>query len=529
MRVRPKDHHLMVLAALFAVATCICSLSVTNAEKNFSYKFYVDDNGNTNVTIFFYDAGNGTSWILIPKGQENNVSIAIYNGKVLNVLYQKLIEGGEENPFYVIMKFKYETGDVVNLSISYSMPYGSLIIEPKAIFVSPRVTHEETGFTKTITSLPDYAVTDERGVSSFSGLIRDVRITKRGDRVVVEASISSDDRVVIEYSVPLRCNMTDITIGSFTFKTPLRYLNFACDILRTLNDSYTIYRSIFDTELENVEIQFFVPSMRDLVAGLEGYVPFEAGKLGAVHLNILYIRGVEGFMDVIALHELAHHFLWALGVPPSRLWIHEGIAEYLSLTIGRSLGYAEAVAMHESGLVSVWKELDDNLGFVQRWTPFYTPPQGLRYCYAASYYIFKTLCEEYGELDYLRRLFELFKKIDWNNDTQIIEAFGLAANNVTGVFALFHKWGFEFKSPPSTTFLISKVKKDVLSMPIWLEPYKSLAGIAIWVAEVLQQYNVPCGTALMIKASELIYNTSPYLLLVSLMVIVMAVALLRRI
>ncbi len=519
----------MILVAFFVIAIHTCSLSIANAEKSFSYKFYVDDDGHTDVTVFFYDTGNGTSWILIPKSQKDYVNITAYRGGILNVSYQKLVEGGEESPFYVVMKFKYETRDVVNLSISYSMLYGSLIIEPKAVFISPRVTHEGAGSTKTITSLPGYVITDKKGVSSFSGFIKDVEVTKRGDRVIVEASISSDDRVVIEYTVPFHCNMTDVTIGSFTFKTPLRYLDFAHDILESLNESYAIYKDVFSTELKNVEIQFFVPSMRDLITGLEGYVPFEAGKLGAIYLNILYIRGVEGFMDVIALHELAHHFLWAIGVPPSRLWIHEGVAEYISLTIGRSLGYARAVDMHECGLVSVWRELDDNLGFVQKWTPFYTPPQGLRYCYAASYYIFKTLCDEYGGLNYLKRLFELFKRIDWSNDTQIIEAFGLAANNVTGIFALFHKWGFEFKEPLQITLLISRVKRNISSMPIWLEPYKSLAGIAIWIAELLQQYNVPCGTALMIKASELVYNASPYLLLVSLAIVVTAIALSRRV
>ncbi|RLF07445.1 MAG: hypothetical protein DRJ60_02625 [Thermoprotei archaeon] len=529
MKVKLKAYHLIILATFFVIAIYACSLSVAYAEKSFSYKFYVDDNGHTNVTVFFYDTGNGSSWILIPKSQRDCVSITAYRGDILNVSYQKLIEEGEENPFYVVMKFKYETRDVVNLSISYSMSYGSLIIEPDAIFISPRVTHEETGFTKTITFLPGYAITNKRDVSSFSGFIKDVEVTKRDDHVVVEVSISSDDRVVIEYSVPFHCNMADVTIGSFTFKTPSRYLDFAYDILKTLNESYAIYKDVFGTELKNVEIQFFVPSMRDLITGLEGYVPFEAGKLGAIYLNVLYIRGVEGFMDVIALHELAHHFLWAIGVPPSRLWIHEGVAEYLSLTIGRSLGYAKAVDMHEGGLVSVWKELDDNLGFVQKWTPFYTPPQGLRYCYAASYYIFKTLCDEYGELSYLKRLFKLFKGIDWSNDTQIVEVFGLAANNVTGIFALFHKWGFEFKEPLQMTLLISRVKRDVLSMPIWLEPYRSFAGIAIWIAELLQQYNVPCGTALMIKASELVYNVSPYLLLVSLVIVVMAIILSRRV
>ena len=520
----------MLLVLVLAISIiALCPFEIIHADKDFKYVFRVDDEGFTNVTVYFHDDRSGSSWILVPKDQAGDIGIRVFEGFLLNVSYQKLVEGGEENPFYVVMRFSYNTDrGVVNISISYLMPYGGLIIEPKAIFISPRITHEKTGYTKTITILPGYVTTDEDMVSSFSGFAHNVRVSRSNHSVMVEAYVGSDDRVVIEYLVPFQGNVTSITAGSFIFKTPARYQSFARDILLTLNSSYTTYKELFNVDLKSVEVQFFVPSIKDIFAGLEGYVPFEGGKLGAIHLNILYIRGVEGFMDIIALHELTHHFLWAIGVPPSKLWIHEGIAEYLSLNMGRRLGYLKAVDMHERDLKYAWRFLNEDLGFIQRWTPFYVPPQGLKLCYAASYYVIKHLCDEYGGLNYLKALFREFKHVDWGNETQVIEAFGVAANDVEGVFELFERWGFEVSVPPKASLIIAQVKRSISIMPSWLEPYRSFIEIAIRIAESLEQFNAPYSAILVGRLAQFLCLISPYLFAVSLIVVLVGLLALRK-
>ncbi|MCS7139883.1 MAG: hypothetical protein N3F04_05960 [Candidatus Nezhaarchaeota archaeon] len=519
-----------ILALLLTVLLCCSSVSGAEADKDkvFEFTFYVDDDGGTSVVVSFYDVAIGSSWLLIPRGQEGNVSVAVHRGKLVNISYESLIEDGRESPFYVNMTFTYEGEDYVNLSIKYFMAYGSLIIEPKAMFVSPRVKCGGKDFIKTMTLLPGYAITSRSDVSSFSGSIKDVEVSAFNGFVIVEASVRSDDRVVIRYEVPSKPSMVNISLGNLVFRTPSRYSGFAQQVLEVLNESYAICREVFGIDLKDVEVVFFVPSMPDLAMGLMGYVPFMADKLGAVHLNLLYIRGVEGFLHIVALHEIIHHFMWAIGVPPLKLWIHEGVAQYLSLTIGRLLGYEGAVDMHERGLVLAWRVLGDELGFIQRWTPFYTPPQGLGHCYAASYKIFKELCDRYGGLEYLKILLRELRRVDWSNETQVIEAFGLAAGNVNDVFVSFHRWGFEFKTPLQASIIIAKVKGDVSRMPEWLEPHKSLAQVLIRVAELLQKNEASYRATILAEVARSIYELSPYTFVVSLAMVVLAIVVSRH-
>lgn len=516
------------LCLLLTVLVVICYFGVVHAEKDFKYVFEVDDEGHTSVTVLFYDDINGSSWLLVPKAQKESVNIVANEGRLVNVTYKSLVEGGKEDPFYIIMEFEYETPRIANITIRYSMENGALIIEPKAIFISPRVAHEGPTITQVLVYLPSYAIVSRSRVSSFSGFIRNVEVIEGKNHNIVSAVIGPNDRVVVEYEVPFKGNITQLTAKNFTFRTAPRYLRSAYEVLETLNDCYSIYERLFENKLYKVEVEFFVPSIEELMLGIEGYVPFLGDKLGAIHLNLLYIRGVKGFMDVIAMHELAHHFLWSIGVPPSKLWIHEGVAEYISLTLGLQRGYYDAVEIHESSLTVAWNSTNNYLGFIQKWTPFYTPPQDLRLCYAASYYIFKTLCDKYGGLDYLKMLFKTFRGIDWNNDTQVIEAFGIAAGDVNEVFKLFREWGFELEESSHLAPSLSKVKRDVSGMPTWLEPYKVIAQAIINLAEIFQQYDLPYLKTLTVKTSQLICETSWILAALSFIVIVTTLVVLLR-
>lgn len=512
----------VAVALAVSIALLIVVLQPVAADKSFRYSFDVDEEGCTNVTIVFTDTESGSSWLLVPKSEIDELHIYTWSGEVLSVEYEDFIEGGEENPFYYVMRFSYKADDIFNMTLTYPMPYGALVMEPNAIFISPRVTHENTGYTRTITRLPVTATTSEDRVTSFSGIISDVSVEKSKQGVLVEASISSDDRVVVEYDVPPDGGEEVLQVENFVFEVPSRYVDYAVKVLDTLNESYPLFRDIFGVDLEHVEVRFFVPSIEDLRAGLEGYVPFEGEQLGAIHLNLLYIRGVEGFLEVIALHELTHHFLWAIGVPPAHLWIHEGAAEYMSLTVGRMLGFEKAVDMHEQSLVELAGSLQGNIGFVQEWTPFYTPPQGLRLCYSASYYVFKYFGDRYGGLEFLKKLFHHLSGVEWSNDTAVFEAFGLAAGDVDGVLNMFREWGFTFRDKLALTSLVLRAKSDAEAMPTWLEPYKAISSLTAKLAELLY-YSNATGLSMLISALSLaLSSTSPYLMGISIVVVVVA-------
>jgi len=522
---------LLLLASMTTIAIAIAlASSVARAEKGFKYVFEVDDEGETKVTIYLWDDKNGSSWLYVPKSQRRVLNVTVYGGLLLNVTYRSVISDGREDPFYAVMELRYEASTTFNVSVGYRMKYGALIIEPRATFISPRIVHEGAT-TNVIAYLPGYVIASEEGVSSISGHISDVKVMREEKAVVVNAVVESNDRLVIEYTIPRGVEVANISLGRIVFKTPPRYLEFAHKVLSALNRTYVAYKDIFACETQSVCVEFFVPSRKDLDLGIEGYVPLLGRELGPIHLNLLYVRGVEGFMNVVAMHELAHHFLWRIGVPPSKLWIHEGVAEYLSLALGREMGYRDAVEVHENLLTADLKKLGDRLGFVQKWTPSSVPPQELGPCYAASYQVFKTLCERYGGLSYLKKLFEAFKGLDcldWYDENRVIRVFGEAAGNADEVVELFRQWGFELKGPSPLVLSTIQVKERISSLPNWLEPYKKMAEVIAYVAEALRQRGLPFTSALAIKASQLICDASLPLAIASAAIVVVALALLRR-
>jgi hypothetical protein len=522
------------LSLLISVATIIIVIALTSniahAEKVFKYVFEVDGEGDTKVMVYFWDDKNGSSWLYVPKDQRWMLNITVYEGKLLNVTYRTVINNGREDPFYTVMELCYETLTTFNASVEYRMKYGALIIEPKATFISPRIVHEGAT-TNIIAYLPKYAITSEDDVSSISGHISDVEVVRGDGAVVVSAVVGSNDRLVIEYTVPREIEIVNITLGPMVFKTPQRYLEFACRVLSALNEAYVVYKDVFGCETRSICVEFFVPTRKDLDLGIEGYVPLLGRELGPIHLNLLYIRGIEGFMNIVAMHELAHHFLWYVGVPLSKLWVHEGVAECLSLAIGREMGYRDAVEMHESSLIADLKKLSDRLGFIQKWAPSSVPPQELGPYYAASYQVFKTLCERYGGLSYLKRLFEVFKRLnyfDWHDEYRVIKAFGEAAGNVDEVVELFRKWGFELKGLSRLALSTAQIRERTSELSSWLEPYKRMAEVATYVAEALQQHDLVCAAALAVKVSQLICDVSFLLMIASATIIAIALALLRR-
>ncbi|MEM1624212.1 MAG: hypothetical protein QXZ45_04445 [Candidatus Nezhaarchaeales archaeon] len=519
-----------VTVAITIFVIIVLSSSIVHAEKNFKYVFVVDDEGRTNVTVLFYDHEDGSSWLLVPKDQKELMDVTVYEGELINVTYESLIEGGRKNPFYVIMKFDYKASGAINISIGYSMRYGALIIEPNAIFISPRITHEG-GQSLVMVRLPGRVKVLENGISTLSGYVRNVSVTKDNDYLTISAIIGPDDRLIVEYTIPERSELNNITLGGFIFKVHPRYLDFALEVLEALNRARTIYEEVFKSETGNIYAEFFVPSRRDIALGLMGYVPIVGKNLGSIHLNILYIRSVKGFMSVVAMHELTHHFLSSINVPPSKLWIHEGVSQYMSLVVGYQLGYHEAIEMYEGILEGSLKKLNNYLGFVQKWSPYSESTEDIGLYYAASYRIVKTLCDRYGGLDYLKKLFSVFKQlspIDWYDDAKVIEAFGVAASDVSEVIRLFREWGFEIKESSFIIPSISQIKESVSRMPPWLEPYKNLAKTMINVAELLQQHDLLYTAVIVVRVSQLIHELSSSFMLVSIAIVAIAVVVLLR-
>ncbi|MBS7628309.1 hypothetical protein KEJ36_05880, partial [Candidatus Bathyarchaeota archaeon] len=232
-----------------------------------------------------------------------------------------------------------------------------------------------------------------------------LKISSLDDRIEVRCGTRYSSRLAIYFTEPGRdAEIRIYTLGRFSVQTASRYEGKAWNFLRLYNNSYPILSDVFGVSLEKVNVTLFIPTMDQFLSGLGGFVPFsETTGPGFVNLNMFYFRKVSGFIEIIALHELVHHFVWAVGFSPRKLWIHEGMAEYFSIEVARLLGLEEGAQEHEDSLQEVSKKLGNALGFVQGWGTYQT--SGNTEYYAASWKIFKTLGDNYGGLEFYKRFF----------------------------------------------------------------------------------------------------------------------------
>ncbi|MEM2136823.1 MAG: hypothetical protein QXI93_02575, partial [Candidatus Methanomethylicia archaeon] len=243
------------------------------------------------------------------------------------------------------------------------------------------------------------------------------------------------------------------------------------NLIKTYNLLYNNLTNIFQKSLTNIRIKFFAPKLSDLGTG--GYIPFNGTHLGDIYLNLLYIRTAQGFWEQIALHELIHHFAWMTGISPNLLWLHEGLAEYLSIKITMDMGW-EGASSRKQTLETIAKTLNENYGFIQWWNPLQTPPNILNY-YSASYMVVKGLVEDNGGITFLQKLFkELSGKTVSDTDT-ILQYINKASGRDLTI--KFIEWGFKISGE-------SKLYNDIIEAK-YLLSRKRFAQPFAWIANIL--------------------------------------------
>lgn len=288
--------------------------------------------------------------------------------------------------------------------------------------------------------------------------------------------------------------MVTVSKGLFEAEVPKRYVSLAEYILNLYDEAYPILSSVYGVSLEKVRLRFFPPNLELLKTGMGGYVPFVGGEEpGAVYLNLFYVRAIGGFMEVIAIHELAHHFTWALGFKPTKLWVHEGLSEYFGINVARRLGYQEGVEEHLKRLRAAEEAIGGNYGFIQLWKPT-GQVSGLNAYYAASYSVFKALGEKYGGFSFYRKFFKLVKEgggVD--DDSVIVDYLSKAAGE--NLFPTFRKWGFQVAKPGEEEHRAILVKMMIEEVEMkageitdaFLQPARAMAeGLATVAATLLR-------------------------------------------
>lgn len=454
------------------------------------YVYDIDGDGNTFISINLIYSGlpHGSSWITVPSYL--NWSYVVSGAVLNNIDVKSIFRSGSKDPFWENFTFSFtSTSKFINLTISYTVPLYTFIFEPDGLFYSSHIEYANDleGTAEVILPPNSTVVSDDISIIVDSAVKKpsNLLITRfPKNRVLISCSTESNSRIMVYFTLKgITLNEEEYRLGVFTFHAPARYAEYAKRILDLYNRSLPILLDVFGVNVDSVTVTFFLPSRSELLSGLGGYVPFTGGRPGDIHLNIFYMRTISGSIELIALHELTHHMVWYAGVGPSRLWVHEGMAEYFSIEIGEVLGYWEAVSTHRSEIEKVLTAIGDKYGFVQSWSMGSIPSNVIAY-YAASYKIFKTLGDRYGGFEYYKSFFRIVKNMSSaNDDSSIITALGQAAGNITEVLGMFKRWGFTgISTIEEIAIMMEKAKETVEDLNILLQPFKLIAQILISMA-----------------------------------------------
>ncbi|MCX8204685.1 MAG: hypothetical protein N3H31_03450, partial [Candidatus Nezhaarchaeota archaeon] len=344
---------------LLTMATLLASRAQAGS---FSYVYNIGPDGEGEVAITFTSTQHGSTWLLVPRGLGAS-SLDVEEGAVLS---REVSEARPLHVFYENLSFSYlpSEGGVVRVTIKHRAPYVALIEEPKGLFFSTKVMASPLDDVEVAVLLPKGGTGDVKvhGVASY-------RVDEVDGRVkLVAFSRPAEGRLIVEFRLNGTAEYVEAAQGLFKVKAPARYRDLAHRILSLYLEAYLELRGLFNTELEKVEARLYVPGAEDVVKGVGGFVPFSGDRPGEISLNIFYVRAINGTLEVIAIHELAHHFLWRVGIKPSLLWVHEGLAEYISIEVGKWMKLGRGVEEHEGALVSAASQLS-SLGFIQSWRP----------------------------------------------------------------------------------------------------------------------------------------------------------------
>ncbi len=476
---------ILFLAVLSLALNIQTSVGITFAQPLdlFSYEFTVDEDGFTIVNVTYWtDRASGSSWVLVPRFSEwtyNAVRGEITEWYLRDT--QELID--EPHYFYEAFCFSFRSdGSEFQANVQFNLSIAAMIIEPDGIFYSPQIGFEEGRFKATV-ALPDGFRVKRGEAVAFD----------RVGRVIASGTVGSDSsRVLFDY-VPERESLMRIEVGFrtlnetaesvtfengiFTFETVLRYEEYAQEILVLFNETYEDLVSLFNVTLESAEARFFLPDFNSLFS-VGGYVPFVAERMGDIHINLVFTRYVEGYIEVIALHELVHHFLWRAGISPEDLlWFHEGMAQYVSIEFANELGYEGSSMMKqeiEDGIPGVKRMTGEDFGYLKAWSPARSPVDMGRY-YVAAYYVVSQVAESRGGLEYYARFFELISGEEVDSNAAIGYYLSLAAGE--SVVTELNSWGFEIPDLYVFSPSLRSVEEVLDEVDPIFQPYKFLAEL----------------------------------------------------
>ena len=425
----------MVSICLFALYSPLARAQPSSPS--YSYDMSFDSDGVTTVEIRYNGGapGSGSSWVAVPKNFTRTVTPLA--GEITSLAYLQYRVGGEQgtNLFYDNMTFSYSSGNApFSMRVSFNLTDGAMIVEPNGLFYSPLIGVPQSATVEAKLTLPE-GVTDVRDAEPTPASVDDSR-----SRVNLLFRVTSETRIAVTFKVPWAMQTDRIGEANIEADVPSRYADLGNRVVALCRNAVPLMDDLFKKSVDRISVKFFVP-LTFQQFGIGGYTPIDAStfRTGSIFLNVLYVRSSPGMIETIAIHELTHQYEAGAGISPELLWVQEGLANYVAVQMAKALGYDAAST--EADLEATARELNGQYGAIQQWRT--DTISSLFQYYAASYEIFRTLGEQYGDLSFYSRFFHGVAELkDGLRSTNVaVCQLGVAAG--VDLSPEFTNWGFE--------------------------------------------------------------------------------------
>ncbi len=417
---------LLILLILLPFTSVKCA----SGKPTYQYTYFVSREGYINVSITFTAENEGYSWLLVPRYEPWNLIIS--QGEI------RKVENEPITIFYNNYSFYY-SGNPVTFELSFSYRFGALIVEPNGAFFSTWIAVSPSSSGSVIVIMPE----------DFKAKGSEPRWEKKwaeAGYIYYKYGLPPNGRILISFEVEGRGDFIEINGDGITIHTPKRYTDVASNLTQIYDRVRSQIIKTTATSIEHIHVYFYVPKDMNEILEL-GYTPFSNvnNKLGNVYINLITVRMISGASEQAMLHEIIHHYLWKAGIDVNLLWVHEGLANYLSTEFLKNRGYPVENLTYED-LEKVPQTTGGKYGFLQDWRPG-DRVLNIGLYYAASLYIIKTIGDQYGGLQLYSKLFKLIvdSKTTISSTGQFVDYLSKAAGR--DLSPMFESWGFTMEKP----------------------------------------------------------------------------------
>lgn len=453
--------YLILLLAIVSFLGDATSLKAQERGGLYTYTYTVKENGWIDITTKFQSNTSGTSWVLVPKFREYNLTVL--SGEILNIS----IDNNTKYYFYSNFSFSYLPNTTLEMSWSYR--FGALIVEPNGAFFSTQIGFCPEDDAEVIIKLPSQFVPS--GVEP-----KGYKIEEEGEysiiRYELDGVLNNTLRVLISFKVEDGQPFLEKHEGKLVLKYPSRYEDLAENIT-------TLYRKILPEVMKYtamkeelpIRVKLFVPGSMEEITTLGYTGPRYTSDIitqGEINLNLMLVRMPQYELPNTFIHELLHQYMQAAGLSVDLRWVHEGLAQYLSaIIVEEALGLK--VPRDRTRDREVIAYTNGNFSFLVKWKGGGLPGDPGLY-YAASEILMKKFAEEYGGSNVYAKFFSIVrgKRIKIGELSELVRYLSEAAGKDVSEF--FKSYGINVEEYDTRALTLVEAAERYANTTLWFNP-----------------------------------------------------------